>query len=510
MTTALGLRDLNKRYGATVALSDVTFDIPSGTIHAILGENGAGKSTLVKILSGVVQPDAGSVEITGKPTRLGSVAAARRAGIATVFQELSLIPDLTVAENVLIDNAPRTRFGWFSGQRQAAEARKWLAKVGVEGNSLSTPVKDLSLPGRQMVEIAKALAREPRILILDEATASLNAEAVASFFTLLRGLKADGLTMIFISHRINEIDQIADDISILRNGEHIDTFPSGSRNHDEICSLIAGREVSQLFPKRPHGAERFEDRPVVLRVANLETPPRLMGVSFDLHAGEVLGIGGLEGHGQKDLLMTLFGTIKPKSGTVELAGQFFRPKSPFDAVAHPGRMLLLPEDRKTDGLLLIESISKNILLGVMARISRLFRNRSREDDITTEMFQRLSIKAGAPDHAVRTLSGGNQQKVLLSRLLALEPGVLLLVDPTRGIDVGTKQELYHLIRELGENGVATLFLTSDYEELIGLCDRVLILFEGRLVAELSGDMLTQEKVIAASLGLTPEAMADAA
>ena len=490
------MTSLSKSYGATVALRDVSLRVSTGTIHAVLGENGAGKSTLVKILTGVTELDEGEVRVGGRLVSLSGELSARQVGIATVFQELSLIPDLTVAENILIDNAPRSRFGWFSSAAQRTEAKKWLRMVGLGDLPTSQSVSGLPLPIRQRVEIAKALAKKPKILILDEATASLPVDAVHALFEILREFRDNGLTMIFISHRMHEIDLISDDVTVLRDGQFVETFPAGQKTHDEICSLLAGRDISQPFPPKP--ASR--SRETILSVENLSLDERVKDVSFELGVGEVLGIGGLDGHGQKEVLSCIFGTLRPSTGLLRLRGEQISFSSPADAIAARDRVVLVPEDRKMDGLLLEEPVSKNICLTSMGLDSpNGIRNLRVEKNTTDEMISKLSIKLRDSADAARSLSGGNQQKVLLARTLAVKPGIVLLVDPTRGIDVGTKQELYQLVREIADSGTGVIFLTTDYEELVGLCDRVLIMFEGQVKSQLVGEAITEENIISASM-----------
>ncbi len=501
---ALALAGVTQHYGPTVALDEVNLTIGGGSIHAILGENGAGKSTLVKILSGIITPTRGAIRVDGAEVALAGTAAARQAGIATVFQELSLVPHLSISENVMMTTAPRSRFGWIDRGAEKRDAIKWLAMVGLSDVDPGLRVMDLPLARRQLVEIAKALACKPRILILDEATASLGAEQVTTLFTLLRRLRDEGRTIIFISHRMHEIDAIADHCSVLRNGRHIETFPTREKTHDEICTLLAGRELSQIFPER---AKSDGARPVVLSARGVACGTQVRGVDLDLHRGEILGLGGLEGQGQKEFVQALFGTIKLTGGEISLGGRKAAYGSPADAIGAACRMVLLPEDRKVDGLLLAESVSHNIALSVMGRFSRFgLRDKARERRIADAAIQRLRIKASA-EQPVGQLSGGNQQKVLLARLLALEPEVLLLLDPTRGIDVGTKHEIYRLVRELAAQGTAVLFLSTDYEELIGLCDRVLVFYGGRVRSELDGPQINEANILAATMNIDQKAAA---
>ncbi len=499
---ALALAGVSQHYGATVALDDVNLEVAAGSIHAILGENGAGKSTLVKILSGSITPTHGTVRVGGSEMSFNGTASARDAGIATVFQELSLVPHLSISENVMMTTAPRSRFGWIDRGAERRAAMTWLSMVGLGDVDPRLRAMDLPLARRQLVEIAKALACEPRILLLDEATASLAAEQVATLFTLLRRLRDEGRTIIFISHRMHEIDALADRCSVLRNGRHIATFATREKSHDEVCTMLAGRELSQIFPERPPARG---EQPVLLSARGVACGTQVRGVDLELRRGEILGLGGLEGQGQKEFVQALFGTIRLTGGRISLDGRKASHASPAGAIGAKCRMVLLPEDRKVDGLLLQESVSHNIALSVMGRFSRFgLRDKARERRISEESITRLQIKA-RPDQPVGQLSGGNQQKVLLARLLALEPQVLLLLDPTRGIDVGTKHEIYRLVRELADQGTGILFLTTDHEELIGLCDRVLVFYDGRVRSELVGDQISEANVMAATMNIDQKA-----
>lgn len=497
---AIRLRGIGKSYGPTRALSDVSLDIEAGTVHAVLGENGAGKSTLIKILTGVLAPDTGTVDLFDERLDHDGPQAAERLGLATVFQELSLVPHLSVEDNLFLSKPPRSKFGWIDLRRQRAESRRWLDLVGLGDVRPATHAGQLSLTQRQLLEIAKGFAKTPRILLLDEATASLPGNDVDRLFKIIANARREGLTVIYISHRMSEIERIADRCSVLRNGQLIETFPTLSRSHDEICRMLAGREISQVFPPR-HSLP--SDAPVVLSVSGLSAVDKVKDISFAVRRGEVLGIGGLEGQGQKELLQTLYGAIRTAAGSVTLDGKPFDPTGPAAAIAGERPVMLLPEDRKTEGLLLAESIRDNMLLSVRGKLSRYgLRNQVAEVARSGDMIRKLAIKIASPEAPVSSLSGGNQQKVLLARLLLNEPAVYILMDPTRGIDVGTKQEIYALIRDLADRGAAVLFLTTDFEELIGMCDRVLVLYGGAITRELEGEALNEVNVMEASLNMT--------
>ena len=493
----LSLSGISKRYGGVNALQNVDFACARGKIHAVLGENGAGKSTLIKIISGVVQPDTGAMQLEGQPLSFRSPSAANAAGIVCIFQELSLMPDLSVADNISIADPPR-RFGLIDAKTQRQRAEQLLATLGCEDVNPLMRVRDLPLSRRQMVEIAKALGKKPKILILDEATSALTSADVEKVYATLARLKAQGVAILYISHRMHEIEALADAASVFRNGQHIETFAKGQRSNDEIVQLMIGREISAHFPPKTHRA-----RPkTLLEIKDLSWENRLDAISLEVGRGEIVGLGGLDGQGQKELLLALFGVLKRVTGTVSLDGKPQKLSSPRAAMAAGGGIALVPEDRKTEGLMLPMSISDNLAIASLPELSSgPFVDEAKVTAAVAGAVARLQIKIGSPSDPVATLSGGNQQKVVLAKWLMTKPDVILLNDPTRGIDVGTKQEIYVLLRKLADDGAAILFYSTDYDELIGSCDRVAILYDGRIVSELEGGQINETNIIAASLNL---------
>ncbi len=495
----LELRGISKRYGGVHALEGVDFTAHAGSIHAILGENGAGKSTLIKIIAGVVQPDTGTLAIDGTPRVLPDPQAANAAGVVCVFQELSLLPDLSVADNIAITTPPR-RFGLIDRRAQRRHAERLLARVGCEDISPIMLVRDLPLSRRQMVEIAKALGRAPRLLILDEATSALTAADVEKAYAILLGLRDEGLGLLYISHRMHEIEKLADACSVFRNGRHIETFAQGSRSPTDIVQMMIGRDIHSTYPPKP--AYRANSAPA-LDVKNLAWADRLHGIDLRVGRGEIVGLGGLDGQGQRDLLLALFGALRGVSGTVAIDGAARVIASPAAAKHQRIGMALIPEDRKTEGLMLPMSVAENITLAALPALTRgIVIDRKREAAGIAAMIGKLRIKAADPALPVATLSGGNQQKVVIAKWLLTAPRIVLLCDPTRGIDVGTKQEIYQLLRDLADAGTAIVLYSTDYDELVGCCDRVLILYDGRVVRELAGDAITGPAIVAASLNIT--------
>ncbi|MCT8988926.1 sugar ABC transporter ATP-binding protein [Chelativorans sp. SCAU2101] len=497
------LAGVTKSFQGIRALENVAFACRKGSIHAILGENGAGKSTLIKIMSGVLAADSGEMRVEGRPVRFSTPAEAAKTGIVCIFQELSLVPDLSVADNIMLADPPK-RFGMIDRRRQRRRAEELLARIRCEDIDPDALVRQLSLSRRQMVEIAKALGQEPRLLILDEATSALTSRDVQTVYDLLAELKEQDVACLFISHRMHEVEALCDTLSVFRNGRHIETFAKGEKSDREIVHLMIGRDVETQFPPRPEPRRREP----LLEVKNLRWENRLKGIDLSVGRGEIVGLGGLDGQGQKELLLALFGVLRQVEGTVKVGGMEGVPASPAAARSARTRIALVPEDRKTEGLMLQLPIADNLLASAFARVSSgPFIDRAKAETAISAAIEKLRIRLGSPRDIVATLSGGNQQKVVIAKWLMVEPDLILLNDPTRGIDVGTKQEIYRLMRDLAEEGKAVLFYSSDYAELIGCCDRVSVMYDGRVVAELEGEGITEEAIVAASLNIAPEAAA---
>ena len=492
------LKSVSKSYGGVPALTEADLTCEAGRVHAILGENGAGKSTLMKLLAGVIQPNTGIIEVDGKAASFASPRDAAKQGIVCMFQELSLMPHLSVGDNMVLV-LPAGRFGAISGASYRA-ARAALDRVGGRGIALSSRIADLSLAERQLVEIAKAVLRKPRLLILDEATSALTSELVVTVFKVVRELKEEGVAILFISHRMHEVDALADRISVFRNGRHIETFNAGERDHNQIVGLMIGQSLKELFP--PRGPQVPESVAPLLRVRGLSWNHQLDHVDLDVRPGEIVGLGGLDGQGQQQLMHAVFGVLNRVSGTVELDVK------PIDGIDPPRAktpdigLALVPEDRKTEGLVLEMSITENLRLAALGRLPMgLMRSSGEMDAKLAQLIDRLALTFGTLDDPVGTLSGGNQQKVVLAKWLALSPRCLLLMDPTRGIDVKTKAQIYRLLKDLAGEGLAIVLQSTDYEELIHLCDRVYVFYRGRVNRELAGDALTADALIAASMNL---------
>lgn len=498
-TPLLRMEGVSKRYGGVRALEKADLTVTAGRIHGILGENGAGKSTLIKVMAGVVQPDEGHITLEGREVHFAEPAAANHAGIVCIFQELSLIPELSVADNIVISHPPK-RFGLIDRKAQQQIALDALARAGAEDVHPKALVKDLPLSRRQMVEIAKALARKPRILILDEATSALTAADVTKVFAVLKRLRAEGLALLYISHRMHEIAELADECTVFRNGRNVATYKAGTKTDNEVVEMMIGREYSHIFPPKPMAMP--SDRPPVLEARHLTWGERLRDISFSVRAGEIVGLGGLDGQGQRPLLLALFGVLRGLTGDILIDGKPVTIRSPSTAKSTEKGMALIPEDRKTEGLMLPMSVRDNLSFAALDRFSRNgIIDRAAERQAIDEMIKLLGIRTAGTDIAVGALSGGNQQKVVIAKWLMRSPRIILLNDPTRGIDVGTKQEMYQLLRRLADGGAAILFYSTDYDELIGCCDRVLVLYDGAVHRELAGAEITEHALIASALNI---------
>jgi ribose transport system ATP-binding protein len=507
-TPLFRMEGISKRYGGVHALRDASLAVEAGRIHAILGENGAGKSTLIKIIAGVIAADSGRMLLEEREVAFASPSQASRAGIACVFQELSLIPDLTVADNIFISDPPR-RFGLIDRRRQRRMAEAVLARAGAADIHPMAQIRDLPLSRRQLVEIAKALARSPRILILDEATSALTQGDVTKVFDVLKRLRKEGLALLYISHRMQEIAELADICTVFRNGRNVATYEAGTKSDNEVVELMIGREYRHVFPPKPGPVPA--NRVPVLEVAGLSWSDRLRDISLRVQAGEVVGLGGLDGQGQRELLLALFGVLRGVTGEFRIDGNKVEVSGPRSAKAPRIGMALIPEDRKTEGLMLPMSVRDNLSFAALERISTAgMIDFAAERRHMAEMISLLAIRSSSTDEPVSSLSGGNQQKVVIAKWLMISPRIILLNDPTRGIDVGTKQELYKLLRRLAESGVAIIFYSTDYDELINCCNRVLVLFDGAVINELKGEGITDRALVASALSIGANSGVEAA
>ena len=490
---------VRKAFGATVAVDDASFVVEAGSVHALLGENGAGKSTIVKLLSGLLTPDSGSFRLFGAPAHLSSPRAAHRLGIQTAFQEMTLVRDLTVLESVLLPYAPANALGLVKRGEAEAKVAAHFAAIGLGDIRLSDEIRDLDLAVKQKIEIARTLYREPRILLLDEPTSSLSGRDVDWLGDLIARQKAKGATVVFISHRLREVRSFCDSLTILRNGQHIASGKVAELSDEEVVRMIVGRSLGQAFPPRVAQARR--QGPEVLRVEKLTTGGKLVDASLTLHRGEILGVAGLQGMGQLDLFLACFGMVAPTSGSTFVDGKPVVIGSPVDAVRADIGISLVPEDRKTEALFLKLSGKDNASLPVIDRFCRFgLIDVERERSAVASVFARIDVAERALWTRVGAFSGGNQQKIAIAKWLLAESRVLLLYDPTRGIDVGTKHELYQLMRAYAEAGGAILFYSTEIPELVHLADRVLVLYQGRIVKEIPGRELGEDAIVRAALG----------
>jgi rhamnose transport system ATP-binding protein len=490
----LAVAGIEKSFPGVRALSGVSFDVAPGEVHALLGENGAGKSTLIKIISGVYQPDAGAIHVDGRPLRLESPDDARRAGIATIYQELLLFRDLSVAENIFMGHAPRSHGGWLDWKAMAAKTEALLASLEITDLAPGRIVGSLSVGNRQRVEILRALSQDARLLIMDEPTAALTEYDVTRLFDLVRRLKSRGVGIIYISHRMDEIFQLADRVTVLRDGAHVGTRKVVETSSGELVQMMVGRQIESLFPK--------VDVPIgkpVLEVRDLVRRPLTKSVSLTVHAGEIVGLAGLVGSGRSELAQTIFGATPAESGQILLSGKPVQVRSP--SAARALGIAYVPEDRATQGLVRPMSVRENFSLASLAKVARFgFIDTAAETRLAEAGVNRFRVRAGSLDQVVGRLSGGNQQKIVLGKWLANQPKLLILDEPTRGIDVGAKAEIHRLMCELAAQGLAILMISSELPEVLGMSDRVLVMREGRLAAEFARAEASPEAVGAAMMG----------
>ena len=487
------LRGVAKRFGAVQALRGVDLDLHAGQVHALVGENGAGKSTLVKILAGVHQPDRGQVLVGGEAVALTSPASARDRGIAVIHQEPTLFPDLDVAENVFMGRHPRGRFGRVDWPRMYREVDRLLGSLGVR-LATRAPVQGLSVADQQLVEIAKALSLDARVLVMDEPTAALSAREVDQLFAIVRQLRDRGVAVLLVSHRLEEVFALADQVTVLRDGAHVVTAPAAALTPDQVVRYMVGRQLDSLFPKEP--AQIGE---TVLEVQGLSRAGAFQDVSFALRRGEVLGCAGLVGAGRTELARVLFGIDRPDAGRILVRGREVTIDSPAAAMRH--RIAYVPEDRHQHGLVLELGITENVVLPVLGRVSRLgLLDRRRATRLARDATERLGVRAAGLDQRAGALSGGNQQKVVLAKWLTTGPEILLLDEPTRGIDVRAKAEVHRTISRLAAEGLAILLISSELPEVLAASDRVLVFHQGRVTGVFGREEATEERIMLAATG----------
>lgn len=488
MENILEIRNLTKTYPGVIALNDLSLSVRRGECHAIIGENGAGKSTLIKSIAGAIEPDKGTVVFEGKEYTSLDPTLAKEIGIGVIYQEFALCPALSAAENIFLGE--RLTSGAFQNrEKMNQKAQEILDQFRVDGLKATMKVRDLSTAYQQLVEIAKTIARESKLIIMDEPTAPLTEREVEVLFRIIHKLKAEGITIIYISHRLDELYEVSDRVTVMRDGCYIMTTDTKDVSKDKLIAAMVGRELKKNFEAR---AVKTEE--ILLETKNLGGNG-VQPFSIQLHKGEVLGFAGLVGAGRTEYAQLIFGAAEKECGEVYLNGERALIRSPQDAVKYGIGMV--PEDRKLCGALLRMSISDNIVVSILKRISNRFSfvDKNQEKEIAAEQMQALQIKAPSANTQVNNLSGGNQQKVVLAKWLANDSSVLILDEPTRGIDVAAKQEIYKLINELAAQGKGIIVISSDMEEIIGIADRILILYEGRLSGELSREEFTQEQIL---------------
>lgn len=490
----LQMQHISKAFPGVQALKDVSFEVARGEIHALVGENGAGKTTLMNILSGAMPYDSGEIFINGEAVEIRSPASAQMLGISMIHQELSLIPYLTVGQNIYLGREPAAKIPGFIDWNSLYEGSSELLerlKVKVDPR---TDVKELSIAQQQMIEVAKALSLNAELIVMDEPTSSLTDRETEVLFDLMRTFKEQGISLIFISHRLEEVFEIADQVTVLRDGQKIDTCPISELNEEKVVEMMVGRELGEMYPK-----DELERQQVVLEAIDLSEGEELQSASLKLYGGEILGIAGLAGAGRTALAEALFGIRPIVRGEIKVNGKAVAIKSPQEAI-HLG-IGLVPENRKLQGLFLNMAVRENIVISTLEKISDwIVINFRRADKMASEYVRKLDIRTPNIRQLVRNLSGGNQQKVVIARWLTLNPRVLILDEPTRGIDVGAKAEIHALMNQLAGQGVGVLMISSDLPEVLGISDRILVMREGRIVREFARQKATQDNIMHAAAG----------
>ncbi len=489
--TIFELKNISKRFGSVEVLHRVSFSIRAGQVHALLGENGAGKSTLVKVMTGVHRPDSGEMVLYGSGVHFSSARDSRRMGIAAIYQELSLFPDLDVAENIFVGRQPTTKDGRIDWGRIYKESASLLASLGVNLD-LKTKAGNLSKAQQQMVEIARAFSIDARILIMDEPTSSLTLNEVADLFRVVRRLRDQGTAIVFISHRLEELFELADFVTILRDGSYVDTRPMNEISRDELIRLMVGRSIASLYP-----TQNVASGKTVLQVRELSHAGLFEKISFELRSGEILGLAGLVGSGRTDLARAIFGVEQPTGGTIQVDGQEVRIGSPQQAIGLG--LAYVPEDRQVHGLIPAMDIVSNVSLPVLDAFARLgWLQAGAERAAVFGAARQMEVRANNIRQKARELSGGNQQKVVLAKWLSTRPRILILDEPTRGIDVGTKVAVHALMSKLAGEGMAILMISSELPEILGMSDRVIVMREGHITGHFTRTEATKEKILSAA------------
>jgi ribose transport system ATP-binding protein len=500
----LVMSDITKTFPGVTALEDVSINLVQGEVLALVGENGAGKSTLMKILGGVYRADKGIISIEGNKVEILDTLDSQKLGISIIFQEVNLVPTLSIAENIFLGKEltrGKIIFKYLNHEEMRKKSKKVLTRLESDSLDTSLWVQDLPVAKQQIVEIAKALMNESRILVMDEPTSALTDTETHALFTIIETLKNSGISIIYISHRLEEVEQICDRITILRDGKYITTLDNSKRNvkKDEIVKYMVGREIIDFYPAG--NASILPD--AALRVKNLSKKNLFTGVSFTIHKGEIVGLSGLIGAGRTEVAKTLFGEFEKDEGEIWVTGKKIKGDSIVDSIKNG--LMLIPEDRKKEGLVLCLSLSDNICLPNSQAVSSAgIVIKKRKKHLVQRFTDELKIRPDLPDRLIVDFSGGNQQKAVIAKWLAKNPRVLILDEPTRGIDVGAKSEIYGLMRKLTEQGVGILFISSEMPELLGMCDRILVMYEGRLAGEFYKETMNQHAIMAAATGIKEE------
>lgn len=490
----LEFKNISKRFPGVLALSDITFGIKRGTVHVLIGENGAGKSTLLKVINGLYKADTGEILMDGEPLRLSGPSDALKAGISMIYQELNTIPEMTVVENMYLGREVMKKSGGMDHKAMSREAREFLAAQGLAHYDIERKMKELSVAEAQMIEIVKAISAKAKVILMDEPTSSLTEKEVQYLFAKIKELKSKGISIIFISHKMEEVFQIADMITVFRDGTHIKTVPAAETNMSEIIEMMVGRRMSEVYPSKSTVPGE-----VVFSVKDFTRQGVFDGISFELRRGEILGVSGLVGAGRTEIMRAVIGLDPHDQGEVRLHGEKLELRDVNDSIK--AGIAMIPEDRKLQGLNLIQSIGENI--GIVAHQhvfhSVLVHHRGIRE-IVKQMISLMAVKAPSMDTEAGTLSGGNQQKVVLGKWLSINPEILIMDEPTRGIDVGAKYEIYKLMHRMNERGVSIIMIDSDLEELLGMSDRILVIHEGKITGEFDREEASARSVMQAAIG----------